>query len=174
MTNYIQIGYTQKTHGVAGELKIMIETPFTEDFLKNDRVFLEIKGGKIPYFVEAIRGSDGNIVKFEDIDNREKALSLQSKPVFLREEDLIPDADRELDIPEEETLEFEYLTGFQLHDATLGLVGTIEEVLEMPQQEMAALHYHGQYVLIPLHTALILDINKNGKTIQMDLPEGLL
>jgi 16S rRNA processing protein RimM len=159
---------------VGGELKIVIEEHYTEDFLKNERLFIEQKGDKIPYFVETVRGSDAHIIKFEDIDNREVALALQSRKVFLRPDDLIPDAERTLERPEETALQYAYLVGYALTDRTLGTIGHIEEVLEMPQQEMAALHYKSRYTLIPLHPALILAIHPEQKTIDMDLPEGLV
>jgi 16S rRNA processing protein RimM len=172
--DYVQIGHTQKTHGVGGELKIMIEPAYTEDFLKNSRLFLEQKGAKIPYFIEEIRGSDDNIIKFEDVNTKEEAIALQSRGVFLRREDLIPDDEREMEIEEEDDLEYGFLVGFQIHDLNLGNIGAIEEVLEMPQQEMAALHYQGRYTLIPLHPDMILQIDEEKQVIRMDLPDGLV
>jgi len=172
--DYLQIGHTQKTHGVTGELKIMIEAAYTEDFLKNSRLFLDIKGTKVPYFVEEVRGSDDNIVKFEDVNTKNAALSLQSRGVFLRPEDLVADEDREMEMPEEEDMEYGYLVDYQIHDLTLGNIGAIEEILEMPQQEMAALHYKERYTLIPLHPGMIISIDNKNKVIKMDLPDGLV
>ncbi|MEQ1744166.1 MAG: hypothetical protein ABMA02_01985 [Saprospiraceae bacterium] len=81
--NYVQIGFTRKTHGVAGEIKIVIEEPFEDLFLDADRVFLEIKGAKVPYLIKNVRGGGDLIVLFEDVANREEALTLQARGVFL-------------------------------------------------------------------------------------------
>lgn len=173
-TQYINIGYTKKTHGIGGELKLVIEERFLEDFLKNERIFLDVKGAKVPYFVGNVRGKGEMILKLEEVDNREAAFSLQSREVFLREQDLIPEHQRELEIEEEETLEYEHLTGFLLVDKTAGTIGPIEEVLDMPQQEMAFLKHKGREVLIPLNEQFITSIDEKGKKVFVDLPEGLL
>ncbi len=81
--NYTQIGYTKKTHGVTGELKVFVEEPYEDIFLDADRVFLETRGSKQPFFIESIRGGGDLIVKFEEVKNREEALLLQSKGIFL-------------------------------------------------------------------------------------------
>lgn len=173
MTKYIQIGYTQKTHGLKGELKLTIEEPYLEDFLKNERLFVEVKGTKIPYFIENVRGAGAFILKLEDVDDKDAAYGLQSRPVFLREQDLIPETQRELTI-DTETLEYQYLTGYVIEDANGGIVGEIEEVLDMPQQEMAFLKYKGKDVLIPLNTHFIVRVDESAKRVVMNLPEGLL
>jgi 16S rRNA processing protein RimM len=170
---YINIGYTQKCHGLQGELKLSIESAYLEDFLKNERVFIDVKGTKIPYFVENVRGTNGMILKLEDVDDRDAAFALQSRQVFLREQDLIPASERELDT-EEEGLQYAHVQGFMLRDEHFGDIGIIDEVLDMPQQEMAFLKYKNREVLVPLNEQLILRIDEKAKTVLMQLPEGLL
>lgn len=171
---YVQIGYTKKAHGLNGELKLVIEDRYLEDFLKNERIFLDVKGTKIPYFVANVRGKGEMILQLEEVNSRDVAFVLQSREVFLREKDLIPEHQRELEVPEEETLVYQYVTGFTLIDKTAGEVGKIDEVIEMPQQEMAFLTYKGREVLIPLNEQFIRSIDKTAKTVHTDLPEGLL
>ncbi|HMX40810.1 MAG TPA: ribosome maturation factor RimM [Saprospiraceae bacterium] len=171
---YVTIGHTKKTHGIAGELKAHIEERYLEDFLKNERIFLDVKGTKVPYFIRNVRGGKDYIIHLEDVDTREAAYALQSREMLLRESDLIPDTEREIEIDGEETLQYAHLVGYQIKDQRLGLVGSIEEVLEMPQQEMAFLTYKGREVLIPLHPHLIISIDDEAQTVQMDLPDGLL
>lgn len=166
---YKQIGYTQKTHGVAGEIKVFIEEPYDDLFLDQDRIFLDIKGTKQPFFIESIRGKAEFIVKFEDINQREAAQLLQSKGLFLLAHE-VPAALA----AEAPTLEYAGLTDFRLVDEALGDIGRIEEILEMPQQEMAVLHYKGREVLVPLNPQFIQSVDKTGKIVRVALPEGLL
>jgi 16S rRNA processing protein RimM len=168
---YIQIGHTQKTHGVQGELKVFIEDKYWDDFEHNKRVFLEVRGIKMPYFVVSMRGKGAPIVQFEDVKNREAALGLQSKKIYLREQDLLPDVDRSIF---DEELEYGFLQGFQMIDAGAGELGVIAEVLDMPQQEMALLLLHGREVLIPLNEHFITAIDEDKRLVHVDLPEGLL
>ncbi|MCW5923757.1 MAG: 16S rRNA processing protein RimM [Saprospiraceae bacterium] len=171
---YINIGYTKKMHGLKGELKLVIEERFLEDFLKNERIFLDVKGAKVPYFVANVRGKGEMILQLEEVDNRDSAFALQSREVFLREQDLIPDEQRELETEEEQALEYEHLVGFLLIDKYLGDIGHIEEVFEMPQQEMAFLKHKGREVLIPLNPQFITSVDEKTEKVYVDLPEGLL
>jgi len=74
----------------------------------------------------------------------------------------------------EETLIYQKYVSFEISDKTLGEIGVIEEIIEYPQQEMAAVTYKDKEVLIPLNDQLIVKIDLDGKRIEMDLPEGLL
>jgi 16S rRNA processing protein RimM len=170
---YVSIGYTKKAHGLAGELKISIEAQYLEDFLHNERIFLDIKGLKIPYFVANVRGENDFILKLEEVDDRDAAFALQSREVFLREQDLLPDHARTLDV-DEAGLEYGHLEGFLLTDKTLGEIGRIQQILEMPQQEMAFLQYQDREVLVPLNAHYIVSIDETAQRVSMDLPDGLL
>lgn len=170
---YVSIGHTRKAHGLAGEIKVSIEEQYLEDFLKNERIFIAVKSTKIPYFIANVRGKGEMIVQLEDVSNRDAAQALQSKELFLREQDLIPDREREFEIPDD-SLEYEGLTGFMIVDQNLGEIGVINEVLDMPQQEMAFLTYKSKDVLIPLNDQLILEIDEPNQRVLMDLPDGLL
>lgn len=170
---YVCIGHTRKAHGLTGEIKVSIEDQYLEDFLKNERVFIAIKSSKIPYFIANIRGKGEMIVQLEEVDNRDTAQLLQSREIFLRQQDILTDKERELEIPDD-SLEYEHLAGYMIVDQSLGEIGTIDEILEMPQQEMAFLRYKNREVLIPMNEHFIVSIDEKGKVVQMDLPEGLL
>jgi 16S rRNA processing protein RimM len=172
--SYVIIGRTRKAHGLTGELKISIEERYLEDFLKCERIFIEVKGVKIPYFIENIRGGGEIILHLEEVNNRDAAIALQSRDILLREQDILPEHLREIEVEDDDGLEYAFIQGFLLLDKSLGSIGTIKEVLEMPQQEMAFLDYKGREVLIPLNDQLILEVDETRKQILMDLPDGLL
>lgn len=171
---YISIGRTRKAHGLSGELKVFIEPRYEEDFLKNERVFIDFKGARLPYFIAQVRGKGEMILQLEEVRDRNAAIMLQSKELFLRPQDLLKDEEREFEIEEEEALQYAYLQGFILEDRHAGEVGEIREVLEMPQQEMALVLFQGREILIPLNERFLLKIDKTAKHILTDLPEGLL
>ena len=170
---YVNIGYTRKAHGLAGEIKFSIEEQYLEDFLKNERIFIGVKNLKIPYFIANVRGKGELIVHLEDVNDRDAAQALQSKEIFLREQDILTDREREIEVPDD-SLEYEHLSGFLITDKSLGEIGCIDEVLEMPQQEMAFLRYKNREVLIPLNDQFILEIDEKNQVVRMDLPEGML
>lgn len=171
---YIIIGRTRKAHGLTGELKVSIEDRYLEDFMKNERIFLDVKGVKIPYFIDNVRGGGEMILKLEEVDNRDTAIALQGRELLLREQDILSDQEREFEFEEEEGLEYAHLSGYLLVDERLGEIGHIDEVLEMPQQEMAFLKFKGREVLVPLNKQFIQSIDDTKRVVMMDLPDGLL
>ncbi len=172
MKEYIQIGKTKKPFGVAGALKVDIEEAFLEDFLLAKVLFLRIKGKPVPYFVENIEVKGMPLLKLEDVDNKESAHKIGGSDILLREADIIPEDQRQLEV--EETIEFARLKGFMIQDVNLGQIGKIDNIEEFPQQEMAIVWYKEKEVLIPLNEGLIESIDQEGRVVRMDLPEGLL
>lgn len=168
--NYIQIGFTRKTHGIRGEVKAFIEEPFEDLFFEVERIFLEIKGIKQPFFIKNIRGSGELIVKLEDINTREEALRLQSRGIFLPENEVPAELLQALQVVNF----YGQLVGYTLIDQTLGTVGVVQDIIQMPQQEMAVVPYQGREVLVPLVEAFILSIDEKRRHLLMNLPEGLL
>ena len=171
--DYQHIGRTRKVHGTQGELKVEIEDRWLEDFTQAEVLFLEIQGQLVPHFVEQLRGGSGLLLKMEDVDGREAALSLTSKPIYLRTGDLLADDQREF-YAEEVSLQYTYLIGYRLIDAHTGPVGEIKDVLDMPQQEMAVVAYKDGEALVPLAEQLLERIDEKAQQVYMRLPEGLL
>lgn len=171
---YITIGRTRKAHGLTGELKMSIEDRYLEDFMKNERIFLEVKGLKLPYFIDSVRGGGELIVKLEEVDDRDAATVLQAREIMLRQQDILAEEEREFEVEEEQGLVYEYLTGFLMIDNERGEIAPITEVLEMPQQEMAFLTYKGREILIPLNEQFVQRVDAEQQRVYVDLPDGLL
>ncbi len=169
MDNLISVGYTKKSHGLKGELKVQIEEVFVEDFLQTETIFLDIKGKKVPFFIEMVREGNEILVKLEDVDSRESADTLSGKELFMREIDIDLSEDEE----ETETDFTEYI-GFTIQDSESGTIGEIEDIIEFPQHSVAVLTYQNREVLIPMNHAFIRDIQTEQKILIMELPQGLL
>ncbi len=168
MEEFVVIGKIIKPHGVKGELKVSVEDAYWEDFNNTKAIFITTLGQKLPYFIKQIQDANhATILKLEGIDNKETALSLSSMPIFMR------DADVSVEVIEE-GLTYDFLEGYLVKDKILGEIGNIDEVIELPQQEMAVVIYQNKEVLIPLNEYLIVEVDKESKIVLMDLPEGLL
>lgn len=171
MENYILIGKTRKSYGVKGEIKLQIDEAFLEDVFNLKIVFLKINGKLIPYFVESVKVGNAILIKFEDINSPEETVTIASKDLYARAEDLTT--------PDEglfrgEEMEFEKYSGYTIFDVEKGRVGVIAEVVEYPQQEMAVVDYKKKEILIPLNYDLIASIDDEKKELLLNLPEGLL
>lgn len=164
---FIPIGKTGRPHGLKGELKVNVEDTYEDDFLEAESVIIELSGQPVPYFVEYIRGGGALILKIEEVDTREQAQLLSDRPLLLREADVQTVAPG----PAHPYLQ---LAGYRLHDATAGDLGTIEEVVELPQQMMAVIHLGAAERMIPLHEDFVVRIDDKGLTVYVELPDGLL
>ncbi|MCB0518974.1 MAG: 16S rRNA processing protein RimM [Lewinellaceae bacterium] len=165
----VAIGFTKKTHGAGGEVKVVVKEEYLEDFLEADVVFIPLQGKPAPFFLEHVREAGDLLAKFEEIDSPSAAASITSKELFLREQDL----HHFFEIPAEE-LHFSVLKGYELVDEEKGSIGQILDIVELPQQELAQVVAGGKEVLIPLHDDLIVKIDRKQKKITLRLPEGLL
>jgi len=165
----VQIGYTKKVHGVKGEIKIHIEDYYLKDAKQADVFFIEIKGQQLPYFIEKLQFGNAIIAKFEEVDRKEDAVMLSGNPISMKEQDLLPEEQREFDLAND----FKYFEGFLIKEMELGDIGIIDEVVEMPEQFMAFLSYQEKEVMVPLNEFFIQDIDPENKIILMELPEGI-
>lgn len=169
-SSYVQIGKVGKPHGLTGTLKFIIDERYVEDFVENEAIFLEIKGKKVPFFMEEVREGNDMLVKLEEVDTPEAAQALSGTPVFLRSEDLLPEVARETSAE----LQYERYIGYTILDAFLGEIGVIQDIIALPQQFMATLEVAGKEVLIPMHPHFIKKIDDGTKVVMMELPEGIL
>ena len=173
MDNYQSIGFTKKTYGVKGELKLNIQDKYLEDLAQTEVLFLGIAGRKIPNFIEYINFENPFTIKFEDYNTKEAVIELTGKEIFMRKSDLLPVEEKML-IVEEDSLFYEKYTGFTIRDNLLGVLGKIKEVIAFPQQEMAVVLIKEKEVLIPLNEQLIVEIDEAKQLIVMELPEGIV
>ena len=167
---FVRIGATGKTRGIQGELKLYVDDAFIQAALSAEFLFLQVNGTMVPLFVEEIREIQDVLVKFEGVDDPSQASYWSSLPVFLPNDEITLDTT----VAPEELTTYSELKGFMLTDLSLGQIGTIQEVKEFPQQEMALVHYNNRDVLIPLNPHFIVEISYDQRMLRVDLPEGLL
>lgn len=169
MSNYISVGKIGKAHGIKGAVKCLAEDAYLPDLANTSAIFIEESGQKLPYFLEEVQIGNAVILTLEELGTKEEANRLRGKEVFLRESDLLPIKNRVFEV-----LEYAKYEGFELQDKELGMIGVIEEIIEMPQQEMAVVNYQEKEVLIPMNEDFILEILAQKKILKVELPEGLL
>jgi 16S rRNA processing protein RimM len=170
MDKAISVGYTRKPHGLKGEIKLHLEEKYVEDVLNTDIILIEIKGKKTPFFVEDVRIGNNIIAKFEEIDTPEAAMAIAAKALFLREQDILPDDLREMDVDVEP---YAHCTGYMLFNDNKN-IGIVDSLIEYPQQMMALIKYDNRDVLVPLNTHFVMKLDDAKKEIYLDLPEGIL
>ena len=177
MDEYVSIGYTEKPHGLKGDIKININEAYWDDLEYLETFFIKVKGKPTPYFLDELREGNAIIAKFEDVDSRDAAQVISSCEILVRTTDLelIPVANGSNDLtPLRTLLEYGLCVGYEMHDATLGSIGKVKEVVEYPSQELALIDYDGREVMIPLNPFIVQTIDHKARTLAVSLPEGLL
>jgi 16S rRNA processing protein RimM len=171
----VLLGHVAGVHGLAGELKLILELP--NDQLPEELVelFLAAADGRLyPTGVERFRTTmEGQaLVKLEGYTTREAAQSLRGTAIHIAEDLLLEGEGTDED------------TGLALQDYTVfdaarGQIGTVLEViprLDQPILQVVCtfMPHAGTEVLIPLHPDLIVRIDDDAAEIHLQLPEGLL
>ena len=159
-----KIGKLGKTHGVKGEISFLFDDDVF-DRVDADYLVLDIDGILVPFFMEEYRfKSDSNaLVKFEDIDTQERAQQLTGTDVYFP---------RALADSDEDSLSWAAIVGYDIADAqTRQSVGKIAAIDDSTQNILFELE-DGK--LIPASEELITAIDKENRTITIDIPDGLL
>ncbi|MCR5315040.1 MAG: ribosome maturation factor RimM [Bacteroidaceae bacterium] len=161
------IGRITKAHGLRGEVVFDFEDDIF-DRVECPYLICEVEGILVPFFIEEYRFKNdaSALVKFEDIDSVEQAQKLLGSNVFFEN---IFIASRN-----EEEVSLNYFIGFVIADTDGKQIGTIIDVDDMTENWLFEVQTPSSVVLIPAHEDLITDINHKNKTIQMNLPTGLL
>jgi 16S rRNA processing protein RimM len=162
------LGYVAKVHGLRGEVNVMLDVDYPEDYEDLKHLFLEQKGRIIPYFLEHFVLQPGNkaLVKFEDLNTIDQVEGLVGSEVYLPLTEL-----QEL---EEDQYYFHELIGFEVFDETKGLIGPVQIVYDLETQDLLGVTHQGKEVLIPIQDGIILKVDKAAKKVFCQLPDGLL
>ena len=168
MKDYINIGRIVAAFGLQGE--VILKHALGKKTIRKDieAVFVEEhKESYLPYFVESSKAKDTEetYVKLEGINTREAASRLNTKPVWLLDEDFRKLAGKTAPIS---------LLGFQVITDEDENLGPIEEVIEQPHQVLLRISLDGKEALIPLHAESLDKIDHKKKEVHVILPDGLL
>ena len=159
------IGTTHAPHALQGELSCSFtNTVFDEEeapffVLEMDEIF-------VPFYLEWYRFKTETtaLVKFEGVDSEAEARELAGKTIYL------PVAYRGMSEPEDLTLHD--LVGFEVIDRQAGSLGHITAVDDTTMNVLFVVD-DGR-VVMPAHDAFVDQIDYQGKSIYVHLPDGLL
>ena len=159
-----KIGKLGKAHGIKGEISFLFDDDVF-DRVDADYLVLDIDGILVPFFIEEYRfKSDTNaLIKFEDIDTQERARELTGCDVYFP---------RALADSDEEGMSWAEIVGFGIVDANTGQ--TAGKIASVDDSTLNILFELEDGRLIPASEELITDIDKENRTITIDIPEGLL
>ena len=161
------LGYISRRVGNHGELAFVLDVDDPSRYKKLESVFVELNNSLVPFFIKKIQ-LRGNIatVQVEGIDSIDRAEELVKSGLFLPLSAL----------PRLSGKKFYYheMPGYTVSDKHFGAIGTVEEVLDFPQQAIFKIK-HGQHeILIPAKDEFILRIDRQARHLELSAPEGLI
>ena len=167
MTEYFKTGKLVATFGVGGELLLKHNLGKKTSLKGVQAIFIEEKKQSfIPWFVEStrVKTDDEIFIKLEGISNREQALKLTQKEIWLPEQDFKKFSAKSSPIN---------LLGYTVIEEQ-EVLGKIIEVIEQPHQILCRIDYNGKEAYIPLHEETIVKIDAGNLQVIVSLPPGLL
>ena len=161
------LGKITRTHGLAGNVILKLDTDQPEFYTKLEGIFVEINGLLVPFFVEKQQWSKDNskIISFKN-STLQMAEQTVGKNVFLPLSNL----------PELKGNQFYYheVIGYEIKETSGNTAGIIKEINDQTAQHYFILNNSGKEVIIPIIKDWIIEVNREEKLIKMELPEGLL
>lgn len=163
-----ELGIITKIHSFKGEVILFLDTDLPENYYNIEHLFLEINRQLVPFFIESkkVQKAQSLRIKFEGVNTEGDALSITNKKVFLPLTAL----------PELNDDQFYYheIIDFNITNSNNETVGNIIEVIDNSANRLVSVRINDKEALIPFNDNHILKIDKPNKTIQLDIPEGLL
>ena len=163
-----ELGIITKIHSFKGEVILFLDTDVPENYYKLEHLFIEINKQLVPFFIEQlkIQKTKNLRLKFEGTNTEQDALSLTNKKVFL------PLAM----LPELNADQFYYheIIGYSITNEKSELIGNILEVIDNSSNRLISVSIKDNEALLPFNDNHILKIDKPNKTIQLQIPEGLV
>jgi 16S rRNA processing protein RimM len=164
-----QLGYVIKTHGLHGEVSILLDVDFPEAYENLESVFVATAGSEtlVPFFVEhlTIRQNKA-LIKFEEVDTIEQAEKLLKAQLYLPL--------TSLPLLEGDQYYYHEIIGFTVTDEQQGALGTVQDVYESTGQDMIVMQYQEKEVLIPINDDIVQRVDRGAQVVYVTLPEGLL
>ena len=161
------LGKITRTHGLKGNVVLKLDTDQPEMYNELQGVFIEINGLLVPFFIEIQQWTKDNskIISFknstpqmvEQIVNRNVYLPLSTLPQLTGNQ-----------------FYYHEVIGFSVVQENGAVCGKITAINDQTAQHYFILDLEGREVIIPIFKDWMISVNRENKSIMMQLPEGLM
>jgi 16S rRNA processing protein RimM len=162
------LGKIAKKFSFKGEVLIYLDTDEPELYENLESVFVDFDGQLVPFFIEeaSLHKSDFLRVRFEESNSEEDADRLVGSEIYLPLTML----------PKLEGNKFYYheITDFDVVDTNEGPIGKLKRVNDSNYQPIFEIDFNGTEILVPMIDALIHKVDRENKTLYLNVPVGLL
>lgn len=163
-----QLGFIIKPHGLNGELSVRFDVDDPSKYSKLESVFVQQGQQLVPFFIESIKITPAKVIlAFDEVQSVEEAQALKGQSLFLPLDELEETGGSDFYIHE--------IQDFQLLDQHENTVGRIENAIETgPQLILVLKDDQNREVLVPYNKELFIGLDKEKKTLQVEVADGLL
>lgn len=163
----VVVGRIGRAHGIKGELTVDVRTDEPE---RRFAAGTALVAGDRTVVVAAARNHSGRLLlRLEGVADRTAAEALHGRVLEI---DIDPD-----DEPDEDDAYYDHqLVGLRVHDHHGADVGTVTEVLHLPEQDLLSVDLDdgARGVLVPFVTALVPDVDLAAGLVRLADVPGLL
>lgn len=162
-----ELGYISKPHGLKGDVSIIIDADYPENYQKLESVFIEQDKQLVPFFIKSIKlsGNKG-VLSLEESTSIETAQTLKGGKLYLPLE-FLPEL-------EKDQFYFHEIIGYTINDEQAGVLGTVMTIYDAGPQDIIAFEHLGKEILLPINDQTILRVDKAGQILHVSIPDGLL
>lgn len=166
--NCFNLGKITRLFGTKGELTLLLDVDDPNDYAKLDFFYVDIDDDLVPFFVEKLTFRNNNtvIVKLLDHDDPQETEKLINHLAYLPL-DKLPQL-------RDDQFYFHEIIGYRVVDDTVGDIGFVKDILELPMQELLQIDKDGKEVLIPIADELIEKVDRKNKVLYISAPIGLI
>jgi len=162
---YLTVGFLRRPHGLQGEIIMDLHTDFPERMKRGRKLF--VGENRQPLTLTNVRPyRSGLLVKFRDLETPEAVGMYRNQWVYTKAQDAPP-------LPAGQVYQHQ-LFGFQVLDESDRLLGELVEILETGANDVYIVKDEaGKEILLPAIPSVILNIDRDRRTMRVHLLEGL-
>ena len=162
------LGKIVRKYSFKGELLAKLDTDEPEMYTKLESVFVDFNPNLVPFFIESSQLHKSTLLRFklEDVDTEEDAEDLIGASLYLPL-DMLPKLDGD-------KFYFHEVIGYTAIDESFGEIGVITNINDTTSQAIFEIERDGKEVLIPMIDDFIKKLDRDKKTILLQVPDGLI
>lgn len=168
--NCIFLGTITRTHGIHGQLVLASELPLSKADIE-EPILVDIDGGLVPFYLNnsgfRARDHQSYLICFDHTNNREQAEKYVNSATYL----LTPPFVEADNLPKQEPA---LLKNYTIHNERNEYLGKVDEVLDFSGNILLRTFINEKEVLLPFTEAHIINWDSSKRSIQLQIPDGLL
>jgi len=162
------LGKIVSKYSFKGEVLVKIDTDEPELYDNMESVFVALRNNLVPFFITKCRLHKSQLLRidFEEVNSEDDADKIMGSELYLPLSFL----------PELKGTKFYFheVIGFKVIDSVHGDIGIIQSINDTTSQALFEILKGDKQLLIPINDDIITKVDRNGKTIQVTTPDGLV